>query len=305
MSSLGNKALDVIAEQHAWLNAADALVLVQTAKSCLSVAKRAAIRRPGGVLVAPNLLGVSEARRRKLGSTGLRALARLLEGVKIQACALAHVTNKNCRSCFDDLAGVLRSCSTLALQACVSMTLVRSTTLRELRISYGNLSTDTLSALVTACPPLLEVLSLAGCSVLTKDPFLAALGGAPCAPNLRRLDLAGMKKLTSDGINGSGSGDDGLRDRLPRLEMLGLDGCDNVDIGSILILLDSVPPFPALRSLHAARAAPSTLPYPGPFGEAIAAAIATCSVTWMALTDVCLAEQCVTRGVPALHCVSA
>ena len=63
MSTLGLRALDVVAEQHVWLNAADALVLVQTAKSCLSVAKRAVIRRPGGVLVAPNLVGVPEARR--------------------------------------------------------------------------------------------------------------------------------------------------------------------------------------------------------------------------------------------------
>jgi hypothetical protein len=285
MSTLGLRALDVVSEQHAWLNAADALVLVQTAKSCLSVAKRAAIRRPGGVLVAPNLVGVSEARRRKLGgTTGLCAIARLLDGVKVQACALAHISNLHSRAA-SELAGVLGHCSTLVLQDCFSLPLVH-TTLRELRIGYGRLGTDQLSALVAACPPQLEGLILAGCSVSTKDPFLAALGRAPCAPNLRRLDLAGMKKLTSQGFNGH------IRDRLPRLEMLGLDGCDNVDMGEILFIHDTVAPFPALRRLHAARLAPSKRPYPGPRNEALQAGLAVLSCVWMALTDVCLAGQC-------------
>ena len=284
MSTLGLRALDVIAEQHAWLNAADALVLVQTAKSCLSVAKRAAIRRPGGVLVAPNLVGVPEARRRKLGgTTGLCAIARLLEGAKVQACTLAHISNLHSRAA-SELAGVLGHCSTLVLQDCFSLPLVR-TTLRELRIGYGRLGTDQLSALVAACPPQLEGLILAGCSVSTKDPFLTALGRAPCAPNLRRLDLAGMKKLTSQGFAY-------IRNRMPRLEMLGLDGCDNVSMGEILFILDTVAPFPALRRLHAARLAPSKRPYPGPWNEALQAGLAVDSCTWMALTDVCLAGQC-------------
>ena len=284
MSTLGLRALDVVAEQHAWLNAADALVLVQAAKSCLSVAKRAAIRRPGGVLVAPNLVGVPEARRRKLGgTTGLCAIARLLEGAKVQACTLAHISNLHSRAA-SELAGVLGHCSTLVLQDCFSLPLVR-TTLRELRIGYGRLGTDQLSALVAACPPQLEGLILAGCSVSTKDPFLAALGRAPCAQNLRRLDLAGMKKLTGDGFN------DHLRNRLPRLEMLGLDGCDNADMGSILFIHDTVAPFPALRRLHAARLAPSKRPYPGPWEESMQAGLAVLSCVWMALTDVCLAGQ--------------
>ena len=284
MSTLGLRALDVVAEQHAWLNAADALVLVQAAKSCLSVAKRAAIRRPGGVLVAPNLVGVPEARRRKLGgTTGLCAIARLLEGAKVQACTLAHISNLHSRAA-SELAGVLGHCSTLVLQDCFSLPLVR-TTLRELRIGYGRLGTDQLSALVAACPPQLEGLILAGCSVSTKDPFLAALGRAPCAQNLRRLDLAGMKKLTSQGFAY-------IRNRMPRLEMLGLDGCDNADMGSILFIHDTVAPFPALRRLHAARLAPSKRPYPGPWNEALQAGLAVDSCTWMALTDVCLAGQC-------------
>ena len=286
MSTLGLRALDVVAEQYAWLNAADALVLVQAAKSCLSVAKRAAIRRPGGVLVAPNLVGVPEARRRKLGgTTGLCAIARLLEGAKVQACTLAHISNLHSRAA-SELAGVLGHCSTLVLQDCFSLPLVR-TTLRELRIGYGRLGTDQLSALVAACPPQLEGLILAGCSVSTKDPFLAALGRAPCAQNLRRLDLAGMKKLTGDGFN------EHLRNRLPRLEMLGLDGCDNVDIGDVLITGQTEAPYPALRSLHAERLAPSKRrPYPGPSEEYLGAVYAVACCIWMALADVCLAGQC-------------
>jgi hypothetical protein len=287
MSTIGLRALDVVAEQHAWLNAADALVLVQTAKSCLSVAKRAVIRRPGGVLVAPNLVGVPEARRRKLGgTTGLCAIARLLDGVMVQACALAHISNLHALAA-SELARVLGHCSTVVLQDCFSPPLVRSTTLRELRIGYGRLGTDQLSALVAACPPQLEGLILAGCSVSTKDPFLAALGRAPCAPNLRRLDLAGMKKLTGDGFN------EHLRNRLPRLETLGLDGCDNVDIGDVLIIGQTEAPYPALRSLHAERLAPSKRrPYPGPSEEYVGAVYAVACCIWMALTDVCLAGQC-------------
>ena len=264
MSTLGLRALDVVAEQHAWLNAADALVLVQTAKSCLSVAKRAVIRRPGGVLVAPNLVGVPEARRRKLSYAGLQALVRLLDGAKVQACTLLHVKLLDARS-HAELSEVLGHCSTLLMRDCFSLTPVHLTALRELRVSYGALGTETLNSIVAACPPQLEGLILAGCSAKTKDPFLAALGSAPCAQNLRRLDLAGMKKLTGDGFN------DHLRNRLPRLEMLGLDGCDNVSMGEILFILDTVAPFPALRRLHAARLAPSKRPYPGPWNEALQA----------------------------------
>ena len=285
MSTLGLRALDVVAEQHAWLNAADALVLVQTAKSCLSVAKRAVIRRPSGVLVAPNLVGVPEARRRKLSYAGLQALVRLLDGAKVQACTLLHVKLLDARS-HAELSEVLGHCSTLLMRDCFSLTPVHLTALRELRVSYGALGTEVLNSIVAACPPQLEGLILAGCSATTKDPFLAALGSAPCAQNLRRLDLAGMKKLTSQGFNGH------IRNRLPRLEMLGLDGCDNVDMGEILFIHDTVAPFPALRRLHAARLAPSKRPYPGPWNEALQAGLAVDSCCWMGLTDVCLAGQC-------------
>ena len=285
MSTLGLRALDVVSEQHVWLNAADALILVQTAKSCLSVAKRAAIRRPGGVLVAPNLVGVPEARRRKLSYAGLQALVRLLDGAKVQACTLLNVRIIGTRA-FSELTGVLGHCSTLLMRDCFSLTPVHLTALRELRVSYGALGTEGLSMIVAACPPQLEGLILAGCSVTTKDPFLAALGSAPCAQNLRRLDLAGMKKLTGEGFN------EYVRGRLPRLETLGLDGCDDVDIGEVLFIDDAVAPFPALRRLHAARLAPSKRPYPGPMHEAMQAAVAFNSCTWMALTDVCLAGQC-------------
>ena len=284
MSTLGLRALDVVAEQLVWLNAADALVLVQTAKSCLSVAKRAVIRRPGGVLVAPNLVGVPEARRRKLSYAGLQALVRLLDGAKVQACTLLHVKLLDARS-HAELSEVLGHCSTLLMRDCFSLTPVHLTALRELRVSYGALGTETLNSIVAACPPQLEGLILAGCSATTKDPFLAALGNAPCAQNLRRLDLAGMKKLTSQGFAY-------IRNRMPRLEMLGLDGCDNVSMGEILFILDTVAPFPALRRLHAARLAPSKRPYPGPWNEALQAGLAVDSCTWMALTDVCLAGQC-------------
>ena len=94
-----------------------------------------------------------------------------------------------------------------------------------------------------------------------------------------------MKKLTSQGFAY-------IRNRMPRLEMLGLDGCDNVSMGEILFILDTVAPFPALRRLHAARLAPSKRPYPGPWNEALQAGLAVDSCTWMALTDVCLAGQC-------------
>ena len=164
---------------------------MQTAKSCLSVAKRAAIRRPGGVLVAPNLVGVPEARRRKLSYAGLQALVRLLDGAKVQACTLLHVKLLDARS-HAELSEVLGHCSTLLMRDCFSLTPVHLTALRELRVSYGALGTETLTSIVAACPPQLEGLILAGCSAKTKDPFLAALGSAPCAQNLRRLDLAGV-----------------------------------------------------------------------------------------------------------------
>ena len=229
--------------------------------------------------------GVPEARRRKLSYAGLQALVRLLDGAKVQACTLLHVKLLDARSTAE-INEVLGHCSTLLMRDCFSLTPVHLTALRELRVSYGALGTETLNSIVAACPPQLEGLILAGCSATTKDPFLAALGSAPCAQNLRRLDLAGMKKLTSQGFNGH------IRDRLPRLEMLGLDGCDNVDMGEILFIHDTVAPFPALRRLHAARLAPSKRPYPGPWNEALQAGLAVDSCCWMGLTDVCLAGQC-------------
>ena len=250
MSTLGLRALDVVAEQH------------RLAERCrranpgadgqeLSVRREARRYKTAGRCARRAEFGgrARGAARRKLSYAGLQALVRLLEGAKVQACTLLHVKLLDARS-HAELSEVLGHCSTLLMRDCFSLTPVHLTALRELRVSYGALGTEVLNSIVAACPPQLEGLILAGCSATTKDPFLAALGSAPCAQNLRRrLDLAGMKKLTSQGFNGH------IRDRLPRLEMLGLDGCDNVDMGEILFIHDTVAPFPrcAVFMRHAWR----------------------------------------------------
>lgn len=259
-----------LAALNDWLDAAAALELVKASKACRGAATRAAYRRAGGLLIAPNLRGVSEAARRKLDRRGLGALSRLLEGetTRIHACALERLPRADDAAVQDFVLSTLDDAQTLTVhqiparltmfsseakalesdspnQNPSSRLLRRAATvlprLKVLHVGCGHLSSFRLGEILRMCPRTVEHISLAGCSVDMRDEILEEVS-LPVGLTLRSLNLAGLRRLTAANIYKLGF-------RLTSLEVLGLDGCD-VALETILRIRTC---FPALRTLHATR----------------------------------------------------